>query len=114
MAHKVKIQLNDSGAWKDMIAIDRDQVNIGVAMLLAHELIKYVNPPGSRLTGRLVIADIQPVPVLAYWDANAGWVFRHEPGANGLNPLPNPPKPEIGATGAAGADRSPEARKAKP
>lgn len=110
----MKIQLNRNGAWKDLIAFDRDEAEGGNALQAAHDLVKACYPKSTRVTMRLVLTAMATELVLARWAPDTGWLFPHEPGGEAGKPLPNPPKSEIGATGAAGADRSPEARKATP
>ena len=73
MEKPVNLQINDSGAWRQVVSFDAADEALG-AKVMAHaaDLAGVVNPKA-----RLRIA-MKPFPnsVLLYWDALQGW---HEP-----------------------------------
>jgi hypothetical protein len=69
-----KLQLNNSGAWKDVVHFDADDTEQTDAVTDAAEALGRV--PGNRLTFRLV-KDDGTAEVLMHWTAEHDWVARN-------------------------------------
>lgn len=73
-AKPAKLQLNNSGAWKDVVRFDAADTEQTDAVTDAAEALGQV--PGNRLTFRLV-KDDGTGEVLMYWTAQEKWVARN-------------------------------------
>ena len=71
MSRPCKLQINSSGAWRDLLRFDIDQVDDGALQDAAATLIEIADPTG-RTTLRICTADALPAP-LVYWGAKSGW-----------------------------------------
>lgn len=72
MSRPCKLQINSTGAWRDMLQFDIDQVDAEVVQIKAAELVIVANPE-SRTTLRIVTCDGMQT-ALVRWDVKKGWV----------------------------------------
>ena len=72
MSRPCKLQINSTGAWRDMLQFDIDQVDAEVVQIKAAELVIVANPE-SRTTLRIVTGDGMQT-ALVRWDVKKGWV----------------------------------------
>jgi hypothetical protein len=68
----VKLQINSSGAWKDLLRFDIDTVDDQAIQVAAAHLVNLADPDG-RTGLRIAIADGYQT-VLVRWDQKKGWV----------------------------------------
>lgn len=68
---KVKLQLNNKGAWRDVLPFDIDAVNSDEVQDAAAQLVRAADPSGNTRL-RIVIADSLQT-ALVRWDAKNGW-----------------------------------------
>lgn len=71
MSRPVKLQINTTGAWRDVLRFDLDKVDVEALQLAAQRLVEVADPDG-RTSLRIVIADALQA-ALVRWDAKAGW-----------------------------------------
>lgn len=71
MSRPCKLQINTTGAWRDLLRFDIDEVDGNEVQHAAQELINAANPKG-RTTLRITMADSLQ-SVIAHWDAEKGW-----------------------------------------
>lgn len=67
----VKLQLNNKGAWRDVLPFDINAVNSDEVQDAAAQLVRAADPSGNTRL-RIVIADSLQT-ALARWDATHGW-----------------------------------------
>lgn len=67
----VKLQLNNKGAWRDVLPFDIDAVDSGAVQVAAADLVMAADPSGNTRL-RIVIADSLQT-ALTRWDAARGW-----------------------------------------
>lgn len=73
MSRPCKLQINSTGAWRDVVRFDIDHGNEHEIQHAAEELVNAADLEG-RTTMRIVINDgVSPVPLL-HWNAKEGWV----------------------------------------
>ena len=72
MSRPCKLQINSTGAWRDMLQFDIDQVDAEVVQIKAAELVIVANPE-NRTTLRIVTCDGMQT-ALVRWDVKKGWV----------------------------------------
>lgn len=68
----VKLQINSSGAWKDLLRFDIDAVDDQAIQVAAANLVSLADPDG-RTGLRIAMADGYQT-VLVRWDQKKGWV----------------------------------------
>ena len=66
----IKLQLNNSGAWKDVTHFDASDDAVGQQVLDAADTLGRIN--AHRVTYRLVTEDALPA-VLMTWNKDVGW-----------------------------------------
>lgn len=73
MARPCKLQINDSGSWRNLVALDLDTAphHGQAACDAAAEMVLQANPR-SRARLRLAVADSQATPLM-HWTAAGGW-----------------------------------------
>ena len=67
----VRLQLNTSGAWKDILRFDIDAVDDQAIQIAAVQLVELAYPRGSASL-RIATADAFQT-ALVRWDAKNGW-----------------------------------------
>ena len=67
----VKLQINTSGAWKDIPRFDIDAVDDQAIQIAAVNLVELAYPEG-RAKLRIATADAWQT-ALVYWDGKQGW-----------------------------------------
>lgn len=67
----VRLQLNTSGAWKDLLRFDIDEVDDQAIQIAAVQLVELAYPRGSASL-RIATADAFQT-ALVRWDAKNGW-----------------------------------------
>lgn len=67
----VKLQLNTSGAWKDVLRFDIDAVDDQAIQVASVQLVELAYPEG-RAKLRIATADAWQT-ALVYWDSKRGW-----------------------------------------
>ena len=67
----VKLQLNTSGAWRDVLRFDIDAVDDQAIQVAAVQLVELAYPKG-RAKLRIATADAWQT-ALVYWDGKQGW-----------------------------------------
>lgn len=67
----VRLQLNTSGAWKDILRFDIDAVDDQAIQIAAVQLVELAYPHGSASL-RIATADAFQT-ALVRWDAKNGW-----------------------------------------
>ena len=72
MSRPCKLQLNSSGAWRDLLRFDIDGVDCEVLQIKAAELLTVADPAG-RISLRITMADDRQTALL-HWTAKNGWV----------------------------------------
>lgn len=72
MSRPCKLQINNSGAWRDVLRFDLDAVDAEVLQIKAAELVCIADPTG-RTNLRITLADSLQT-TLVRWDAGKGWV----------------------------------------
>ena len=72
MTRPCKLQINSSGAWRDVLRFDIDAVDSVALMDAATNLLVIADPDG-RATLRIAAADSFQ-QALTRWDAKNGWV----------------------------------------
>lgn len=68
---KVKLQINQKGAWRDVLPFDIDVVNSDEVQDAAAVLVRAADPSGNTRL-RIVIADSLQT-ALVRWDEKNGW-----------------------------------------
>jgi len=71
MSRPCKLQLNNKGAWRDVLPFDLDVVNSDEVQEAAAMLVSAADPSGNTRL-RIVIADSLQT-ALVRWDATHGW-----------------------------------------
>lgn len=71
MSRPCKLQINTSGAWRDLLRFDIDTIDADALQVAAAELVSIADPEG-RTTLRITIADSLQ-SVIVRWDAKKGW-----------------------------------------
>lgn len=74
MTRPCKLQINQSGAWRDAIRFDLDDVDVEALQVAAANLVQIAAPSG-RTTLRIATADSLPMPLIS-WTAQKGWTER--------------------------------------
>jgi hypothetical protein len=74
MSRPCKLQINSTGAWRDVLRFDIDLIDHEAMQIAAANLVLLADPD-SRTTLRIVIADALQT-VLVHWDAKKGWVCK--------------------------------------
>lgn len=72
MARPCKLQINTSGAWRDVLRFDLDEVDAEALQVAAANLV-VIADPGGRTGLRLSTADAFQTALIR-WDAKKGWV----------------------------------------
>lgn len=74
MSRRCRLQINDSGSWRNLLVLDLDTApHHGQAALdAAAEMVRLADPGDQRTRLRLVVADSLATPLL-HWSAAAGW-----------------------------------------
>lgn len=72
MTRPCKLQINQSGAWRDMLKFDIDQANTGAVMSAAADLVAATGPK-TNATMRIVVDGTYPTPLMR-WSTEKGWV----------------------------------------
>jgi hypothetical protein len=72
MGRPCKLQINSSGAWRDVLRFDIDAGNDQAIQEAAAHLVALADP-GGRTGLRIAIADAYQT-VLVRWDQQKGWV----------------------------------------
>jgi hypothetical protein len=72
MTHLAKLQINSTGAWRDVLRFDANAVDIIAVMNAAAHLVSLTDTTG-RAGLRICTADAGQ-KALARWDALKGWV----------------------------------------
>jgi hypothetical protein len=72
MPRPCKLQINSTGAWRDVLRFDIDQVD-SVALMDAASNLLVVADPDGKATLRIATADTFQ-HALTRWDAEKGWV----------------------------------------
>ena len=67
----VRLQINTSGAWKDILRFDIDAVDDQAIQIAAVQLVELAYPRGSASL-RIATADAFQT-ALVRWDAKNGW-----------------------------------------
>lgn len=67
----VRLQLNTSGAWKDILRFDIDEVDDQAIQVAAVQLVELAYPRGTASL-RIATADAFQT-ALVRWDAKNGW-----------------------------------------
>lgn len=110
MTRPAKLQINQSGAWRDVLRFDIDQLVNEAAFLEAAD--KMMRSTGSMKTMRIVSDESLPGRLM-YWNAEHGWKPDGNTPASAAEPVPNRPKTLAGASGPAEADAAPKTLKSK-
>jgi hypothetical protein len=71
MSRPCKLQINQRGAWRDVLTFDMDLIDVEVLQIAATNLVRFANPDGNTKL-RIVIADAFQT-ALIHWDAKTGW-----------------------------------------
>lgn len=72
MSRPCKLQINTSGAWRDVLRLDLDDVvDHGALQAAAADLVRIADPTG-RTSLRITVADSLQT-TLVRWDAKNGW-----------------------------------------
>lgn len=71
MSRPCKLQINTTGAWRDVLRFDIDAVDAGALQLAASELVGIADPEG-KASLRITMADSLQT-TLVRWDAKNGW-----------------------------------------
>ncbi len=71
MTRPCKLQINQTGAWRDVVRFDLDGVDEVALTATASHLVQIADPAG-RTTLRIVVADVYAAPLLR-WDREKGW-----------------------------------------
>jgi len=71
MSRPCKLQINTSGAWRDVLRFDLDEVDAEALQVAAANLIIIADPDG-RTSLRIATADAFQ-RALIRWDAAKGW-----------------------------------------
>lgn len=71
MSRPCKLQINTSGAWRDLLRFDIDTIDADALQVAAAELVSIADPEG-RTTLRITMADSLQ-SVIVRWDAKKGW-----------------------------------------
>lgn len=74
MTRPCKLQINQSGAWRDIIRFNLDDVDVEALQVAAANLVNIANPTG-KATLRIVTDNGLPA-TLIHWDAQKGWTER--------------------------------------
>lgn len=74
MARPCRLQINDSGSWRNLVGLDLDTApeHGHAALQAAADLVLQANP-STRARLRLVVADPLATPLM-HWTAAQGWV----------------------------------------
>lgn len=68
----VKLQINSSGAWRDVLRFDIDEHDVEAIQAAAVNLVVLADPDG-RTSLRIATADALQTALIR-WDAKRGWV----------------------------------------
>lgn len=110
MTRPAKLQINQSGAWRDVMRFDIDKIDEALFLEGAGAMVR--NSGQDRTTMRIVTDE--PIPgLLTYWKADRGWMPDGNTAANAAEPVPERPKSLAGASGPAEADAAPKTLKSK-
>lgn len=72
MGRPCKLQINTSGAWRDVLRLDLDDVvDHGALQDAAADLVRIADPSG-RTSLRITVADSLQTTIVR-WDAKNGW-----------------------------------------
>lgn len=71
MTRPVKLQINNSGAWRDMFRFDLDSVDAEAVQTAAVQLVEAVDHTG-RTSLRICIANAEQTRLI-HWNAEKGW-----------------------------------------
>jgi hypothetical protein len=113
MTRPAKLQVNQSGAWRDMLRFDVDAVSDNSMYLFlkaAAEMVRSTGQTGTTM--RIVSDEVTPKRVLS-WTAKTGWKPEGNTPANAAKPVPERPKTLAGESGTAEADAAPKTLKSK-
>jgi len=72
MARPCKLQINSSGAWRDVLRFDLDETDVEALQVAAANLVLIAN--GGGKTGLRITAADAFQTALIRWDAKKGWV----------------------------------------
>lgn len=112
MSCPAKLQINQSGAWRDVLRFDIDQlVDEKQFLAVAAELVEY---SGQEATTTMRIVTDEPLPgCIAHWSADGGWKPDGNTPASAAEPVPNRPSTLTGASGPAAAENGSKAPESK-
>lgn len=74
MSRPCKLQINTSGAWRDLLKFNIDAIDSDALQVAAAELVGIADPEG-RTSLRITMADCLQT-ALVHWDAKRGWCPR--------------------------------------
>lgn len=74
MSRPCKLQINQSGAWRDVLRFDLDVVDVEALQVAAVNLITIGNPSGKAKLR--ITTDDGLQNALIHWDAQKGWTER--------------------------------------
>lgn len=72
MSRPVKLQINQKGAWRDVMTVDIDQMTDETSFLDGAAAMVRSSGNMERTTMRIVNADSPPVRLMT-WDTESGW-----------------------------------------
>lgn len=75
MTRPCKLQINQRGAWRDVIPFDMDEVDVSTLTVAAARLVSIADP-SDRTTLRIVTSACSQPLSLFHWDAKKGWTGR--------------------------------------
>lgn len=70
--NKVKLQINTSGAWRDVLRFCTHDVDTDLVQISAANMVLHADPTG-KTTLRLATDDAYQTALIR-WDAKKGWV----------------------------------------
>lgn len=71
MSRPCKLQINSSGAWRDVLRFDIDSVDVEALQVAAVNLVLLADPKGNT-TLRISTADAFQTALIR-WDSKRGW-----------------------------------------
>lgn len=112
MTRPAKLQINQRGAWRDVMRFDLDQmVAPDLFLETAAEMVRY-SGQDANTTMRVVTDAALPQRVMD-WDAEGGWQAAPNAPSNASEPVPNRPSANAGASGPAVAENGSKAMLSK-
>lgn len=113
MTRPAKLQVNQSGSWRDALRFDVDAVSDNNMYLFLNAAAEMVRSTGQAGTTMRIVSDQSPPKRVLYWTAKSGWKPEGNASANAAKPVPERPKTLAGASGPAEADGAPKTLKSK-